>query len=74
MIQIWLLAKAFKHALKYKQAYIISLHAITLSLIVELILMLVRGFSGYIGFPFMFTIITLLVVAINLFLDKTAKS
>ena len=59
---IWLLTKMMKKDKTYGQSYKIGLYAMTLGLILEVIF----DFVHFSGFPFMFTIITLGVVAINL--------
>lgn len=67
---IWLFIKAFKKTLTYGQSYKVSLHAVTLGIIIELIVNLTNRWTGFNGFPFMFTILTLGVVTVNLFLPK----
>lgn len=64
---IWLLAKLFKKTLPYGQSYKLGLYAITLGLIVELLVSLTSRLTGFSGFPFMFTVITLGIVFINYF-------
>ncbi len=58
---VWLLLKVMKKGVKYWDAYKISLYAITLGLVVELTLSLFH--LG--AFPFMFTLLTLVVVIVN---------
>lgn len=70
---IWLLGKAFRYALTYGQSYKISLFAVTLGLIVELVVNLTARYTGFYGFPFMFTIISLGVVTVNLFTAKKSS-
>lgn len=64
-VVIWLPAKIFKKTLPYGQSYKLGLYAITLGLIVELLVSLTNNLTGFSGFPFMFTLITLGVVFIN---------
>lgn len=70
---IWLLAKIFKKTLPYGQSYKLGLYAMTLGLIVELLVSLTSNLTGFSGFPFMFTIITLGVVFINYFKKDYAR-
>lgn len=63
---ILLLGKLLKWNLNYKTSYKISLYAITLGLSVELLIGVTEIFTKFHGFPFMFTLITLGVVFINL--------
>jgi len=57
----WLLLKLIKKPLSYADSYKVVLYAGTLSLIVEVL----AGVAHWYGFPFMFTLITLLVVLFN---------
>ena len=63
---ILLVAKILKKKLSYGQSYKVGLYAMTLGIIVDVF----KTYLGFAGFPFMFTLITLLVVVINL---KSAK-
>lgn len=67
---IWLLGKIFKHELNFSSSYKIGIYAATLGLIVDLVVSITSKYSGFYGFPFMFTVITLGVVIINLFLPR----
>lgn len=69
-VLIWVLSKVFKHTLSYSQSYKTGLYAITLGLIIELGVNLTGRFTHFYGFPFMFTIISLGVVTVNLFTTK----
>lgn len=69
-VLIWILGKAFKKTLTYTQSYKVGLHAITLGLIVELIISLTNRWTNINGFPFMFSILTLGVVIVNLFIKR----
>jgi len=60
-VTIWILAKLFKKPLTYGGSYKIGLHAITLGFFVDLLF----GWIHFSGFPFMFTLISLLVVFVN---------
>lgn len=70
---IWLLSKVFKYALSFGQSYKIGLYAVTLGLIAELVINLTGRYTGFYGFPFMFTLISLGVVTMNLFIPKKAS-
>lgn len=59
---ILLLTKIFKKPLSYSRSYQVGLYAMTLALLVELAF----EWIGFSGFPFMFTIISLLVVIVNI--------
>lgn len=59
---IWLANKLLKWGLDFGQSYKLGMHAITLGLAVEL----VREIIGVAGFSFMFTLITLIVIAVNM--------
>lgn len=65
---IWLLGKIFKYTLSFGQSYKISLYAITLGLIVDLVVSLTSRWTYFHGFPFMVSILTLAVVLVNLIL------
>lgn len=65
---IWLLGKIFKHELNFSSSYKIGLFAATLGLIVDLVVHSASKYTGFYGFPFMFTVITLGVVVVNVFL------
>lgn len=71
---IWLLGKIFGQQLGYGTAYKLSLFACTLGLIVEFIVSFTSKWTGFSGFPFMFTVLTLGVVVVNLFLPKKTAS
>lgn len=58
---VMLLAKIYKKKLNYKDSYKVSIYAMTLPFIIDDI----KLFAGWNGFPLMFTVISLLVVAIN---------
>lgn len=68
-IVIWVLAKLLKRPLTYSGSYKVGLYAITLGFLIELL----SDFVHFSGFPFMFTLITLIVVSVN-FLPTRSKS
>ncbi|MBI2018321.1 DUF1189 family protein [Candidatus Daviesbacteria bacterium] len=67
---IWLLSKIFRRTLGFGQSYKVSLYAITLGLIVDLVVSLTSRYTYFHGFPFMVSILTLGVVIVNSFLPK----
>lgn len=67
---IWLLSRIFKQTLEFGQSYKVGLYAITLGLIVDLVVSLTSRYTHFWGFPFMVSILTLVVVTVNLFLPK----
>lgn len=69
---IFLAAKLFKKALTYKDSYKMSLYAMTLPLLVELVIRSTSQWTNFSGFPFMFTLITLGVVFINYLKQKSS--
>jgi len=71
---LWLLSKAFKKNLSYGKSYIMGMYAISLGLIIETILGVFSGWTHFSGFPFMLTIITLVVVFINYFKAPVQQS
>lgn len=64
---ILVLAKVLKSGLNLGQAYKVGLYGMTLALLVEAFLFLTNRWLHFTGFPFMFTLITLLVIGVNLF-------
>jgi hypothetical protein len=66
---IWLLTKIIKKPLAYWASYRVGLYAITLGLLVELLI----NWIGQSGFLFMTTIISLIIVFINLSPTKNAQ-
>ncbi len=63
---IWLLAKIFNWNFSYKGAYTVGLYAMTLGILVDILWSLTNNWITFNGFPFMFTILTLGVVILNL--------
>lgn len=60
---IWLFLKSRKAAIGYKKSYQLSLHVITLPMIVQALLV---WLSITIGIPFLFTIVMIVMVLLNL--------
>lgn len=71
---ILVLGKIFKQETSFGTSYKLGLYAITLGLIVDIIVGLTGRWTGIYGFPFLVTIITLVVVPVNLFLPNQDKS
>ena len=67
---ILVLGKIFKQNISFGRSYKIGLYSITLGLVVDLIVGLTSRWTGFIGFPFMVTILTLAVVLVNIILPK----
>ncbi|MDP2624575.1 MAG: DUF1189 family protein [Candidatus Peregrinibacteria bacterium] len=59
--------------LSFGGTYKIGLHAITLAMLVDVVVMGTTRWTGFNGFSFMFTVITLIVVGVNLKKAQTAK-
>lgn len=66
--------KIFKQNISFGQSYKIGLYAITLGLVVDLIVSLTSIWTGFYGFPFMVTILTLAVVLVNIILPASVQS
>ncbi len=71
---ILVLGKIFKQNISFGQSYKIGLYAITLGLVVDLIVSLTSIWTGFYGFPFMVTILTLAVVLVNIILPASVQS
>lgn len=71
---IWALGRIFGWGLSFAGSYKIGLHAITLALLVDLTLSLLRPWLNITGFPFMVAVITLGVVILNLKSYKNTPS
>lgn len=71
-VLIWGVAKIFKWNFKYGQSYRIGIFAITLPLLVDLVVTSTSKWTQFHGFPFMFTIIALIIVVINFKQTKIA--
>ena len=63
---IWLIARLCGQRWTYGVAYKAGLYAMTLPLVLGTVVGLTRGATGFNGFPFMFTLVMLAVVALNL--------
>lgn len=63
---IYFLSAIFKWGLSYSTAYKTAIYASTLSFIVDLVLFNTGFYTGFFGFPFLFTLIALCVTTINL--------
>lgn len=67
-ILVWLVAKITKKSFSYGASYKIGAHAITLGLIIETLFKIAKAS----GFSFMFTLISLVVVLVNILSLKSA--
>lgn len=63
---IWLLSTIFKWSLNYSSSYKVGLYALTLAFLVEIL----TGIIKLPTFSFMFTIVTIIVVLVNMFQAK----
>lgn len=70
---IWLAARFFFTKIPYDQAYTISLYAVTLGLLINCLLALLSFWVRINEFPFMLTVISLGVFAINFGNSKATK-
>jgi hypothetical protein len=62
---IWLLGRLVGQHFGYGGSYKVGLHAMTLALLVDVVVALSRTWTGFGGFPFMFSLITAIVVLVN---------
>lgn len=67
---IFLISKALKWGFSYKQSYKVSLYAITLPLLVDVLINITSPYTGFRGFTFMFSLLTLIVVGVNFYKSK----
>lgn len=65
-IIVFFLLRVFKNPLSYRQCYKLSLYAITPALLIDLFFSLSRRWLNLDGFPYMFTLISLIIVVLNL--------
>ena len=65
-VLVFFLSKIFKWGLGYSASYKTAVYASTLAFIVDLTLFNTGLYTGFFGFPFLFTLTTLCVVTINL--------
>lgn len=65
-VLIYFLSSIFKWGLNYSTSYKTAIYASTLSLFVDLILFNTGIYTGFYGFPFLFTLTSLCIATINL--------
>lgn len=65
-VLIYFLSAIFKWGLNYSASYKTAIYASTLSLFVDLILFNTGIYTGFYGFPFLFTLTSLCITTINL--------
>lgn len=65
-VLIYFLSSIFKWGLNYSNSYKTAIYASTLSLFVDLILFNTGIYTGFYGFPFLFTLTSLCIATINL--------
>ncbi len=63
---IFILSAVFKWELTYKTSYITAIYAATLGLFMDTAVIATSTYTGFTGFPFLFTLITLCVATVNL--------
>lgn len=68
---VWIVLIVTKRRLSYRQLYKMGIYAMTPALILSQLVSASQNFSNFQGFPFMFTIITLVVVILNLPKNKS---
>jgi len=72
-VVLLILSSVLKLHWTYGQAYKISLYAMTTGMLVEFVLGITSAYHQFSGFPFMFSLITLAVVFINVHSKKPAQ-
>lgn len=65
-ILIFFLSSIFKWGLKYGDSYKTAIHSSTLAFFIDLVIFNSGFYTGFFGFPFLFTLISLCVTTINL--------
>lgn len=65
-VLIFFLSSIFKWGLNYSASYKTAIYASTLAFILDLILLYTGSFTGFYGFPFLFTLTALCIATINL--------
>ncbi len=68
---VWVTMIIVKRRLSYPQLYKVGLYALTPGLILDQLIGLSQSFTRFQGFPFMFTLVTLVVVFLNLSKSKS---
>lgn len=63
---ILLLSSLFKWGLNYSSSYKVGLYALTLAFLVEILVGVTQSYTHFLGFSFMFTLITLAAVIVNM--------
>ncbi len=59
--------------LTYGQSYVVGMYAMTLGILVDIVVAATQPLTHFHGFPFMFSLITLVVVVLNLYLGRQAQ-
>lgn len=65
-VLVFFLGSIFKWGLNYSASYKIAIYSSTLSFLIDLILFDTGLYTGFFGFPFLFTLTSLCIVTINL--------
>jgi hypothetical protein len=61
-----LVAAISKWELKFSDCYKVTLHAMTLALLINMLILISMRWTGFNGAPFLFTLITLIIASINI--------
>lgn len=65
-VLVFFLSGIFKWGLNYKTSYKVALYSSTLSFFIDLVLFNTGLYTGFFGFPFLFTLTSLCITTINL--------
>lgn len=65
-VLIFFLSSIFKWGLNYSSSYKVAIYSSTLSFLIDLILLNTGIYTGFFGFPLLFTLVSLCIATINL--------
>ena len=72
-VGVLIIGSIMKLALDFEASYKVALHAITLPSFLSMAILLTSRSTGFTGFPFWFTLLSLLIIAVNLQKAKSLK-